>query len=169
MLLLKITGFGQWQENPLQRSKAGELVNQIIMIKEWKKIVWSLEDCNPKLGMMQYATIPNHSFVRKMFSIKKKYVSIQLREKCLIFIISPVWSIQLWEKCFLYKELMRIHSVVRKMPYFYNISCLIKMKQMYGCRILKKIKCINPGLINWVWTFLIFLWIIFFQYVDILQ
>lgn len=83
MLLWKKTGFGQRQENRL-RSKAGDLVNQIIIIMEEEKIVWNLKDCNPKLGMMQYATVANHSFVRKMFSIKK----------------------------------MRIHSVVRKMPYF---------------------------------------------------
>lgn len=101
MQLWKKAGFGQWQENPL-RSKAGELVNQIIMLMEGEKIVWNLKDCNPKLGMMQNATIASHSFVRKMSSIKKMSIHSVVR-KMPYFIISTVWSIQLWEKCFIFK------------------------------------------------------------------
>lgn len=96
MLMLRETGFGQWQENPLQRSKAGKLVNQIMMIEERKNIVWSLQENYPKLGMMQYATLPNHSFVRKMFSIKKLRIHSVVR-KCLIFIVSPVINSVVWK------------------------------------------------------------------------
>lgn len=97
MLMMRETGFGQWLENPLQRSKAGELVNQIMMIMERRNIVLSLEDDYPKLGMMQYAALPSHSFVRKMFSIKKLPIHSVVRKMPYFYNISCLINSVVWK------------------------------------------------------------------------